>query len=93
MIEISKEWCLAAAQREGDGEIGAGALAMDPVPDVGADPAVIVDLIKQVDRAEAIALLQQTLVVARGAGFMEGMKHMDGVTQKALDSFAPKQKT
>lgn len=30
-IEISKEWCLRAAQNEGDHEVGAGALAMDPV--------------------------------------------------------------
>lgn len=29
-IEISKEWCMRAAKDEGDHEIGAGALAMDP---------------------------------------------------------------
>lgn len=30
-LEISPEWCLAAARREGDAEIGAGALARDPM--------------------------------------------------------------
>lgn len=29
-IEISKDWCLAAAKREGNSEVGAGVLAMDP---------------------------------------------------------------
>lgn len=32
-IEISKEWCLHMAQHEGDAEIGAGRLAIDPVFD------------------------------------------------------------
>lgn len=27
-----EEWCLRAAEREGDSEIGAGALARDPLP-------------------------------------------------------------
>jgi hypothetical protein len=31
-LEISKDWCIAAAKREGDSEVGAGALAMDPIP-------------------------------------------------------------
>lgn len=31
-IEVSKEWCEQAAQAEGDAEIGAGLLAMDPAP-------------------------------------------------------------
>ena len=30
-LEISREWCLAAAERESDSEIGAGSLAQDPV--------------------------------------------------------------
>jgi hypothetical protein len=30
-IEIDKERCLQAARREGDSEVGAGALAMDPI--------------------------------------------------------------
>ena len=32
-IEISKEWCLRMAQREGDAGIGAGRVAIDPVFD------------------------------------------------------------
>lgn len=32
-IEVSKDWCLRMAQREGDAEIGAGRLAIDPVFD------------------------------------------------------------
>lgn len=32
-IEISKEWCMRMAQCEGDTEIGAGQLAVDPVFD------------------------------------------------------------
>ena len=32
-IEISKGWCLRMAQHEGDAEIGAGRLAIDPVFD------------------------------------------------------------
>lgn len=31
-VEVSKEWCEAAAKREGDAEIGAGAMARDPLP-------------------------------------------------------------
>lgn len=31
-LEVSKEWCLAAAEREGDSEVGVGLLAMDPQP-------------------------------------------------------------
>ena len=30
-IEISKEWCMRMAHNEGDAEIGAGQLAIDPV--------------------------------------------------------------
>lgn len=30
-IEIDRDWCLEAAKREDDGEIGAGPLARDPV--------------------------------------------------------------
>jgi transcriptional regulator with XRE-family HTH domain len=33
-LEITKEWCLAAARREGDVEVGAGRLAFDPKPEV-----------------------------------------------------------
>ena len=32
-IEISKEWCMRMARHEGDAEIGAGLLAIDPVFD------------------------------------------------------------
>jgi transcriptional regulator with XRE-family HTH domain len=32
-IEITKDWCMRMAQLEADGEIGAGALAIDPVFD------------------------------------------------------------
>ncbi len=34
-LEVTKEWCLAAARREGDVEVGAGRLAFDPDPEVG----------------------------------------------------------
>jgi len=33
-FEIKKEWCLAAARREGDVEVGAGSLAFDPTPEI-----------------------------------------------------------
>ena len=33
MIEISKEWCIRMARYEGDAEIGAGQLSIDPVFD------------------------------------------------------------
>lgn len=33
-LEITKEWCLAAARREGNVEVGAGRLAFDPKPEV-----------------------------------------------------------
>jgi HTH-type transcriptional regulator, competence development regulator len=33
-LEITKEWCLAAARREGDVEIGAGRIAFDPQPEI-----------------------------------------------------------
>ena len=38
-IEISKDWCLRMAQYEGDAEIGAGRLAIDPVFDGERIPA------------------------------------------------------
>jgi hypothetical protein len=31
-LQISKEWCMRMAELEGDSEVGAGALAMDPQP-------------------------------------------------------------
>jgi hypothetical protein len=30
-LEITKDWCIRMAQLEGDAEIGAGLLAMDPI--------------------------------------------------------------
>ena len=42
-IEISKEWCVRMAQHEGDGEIGAGWLAIDPVFDGDPVPADVVE--------------------------------------------------
>ena len=38
-IEISKDWCLRMAQHEGEAEIGAGRLAIDPVFDGERVPA------------------------------------------------------
>ena len=38
-MEISKDWCLRMAQHEGDAEIGAGLLAIDPVFDGERIPA------------------------------------------------------
>jgi transcriptional regulator with XRE-family HTH domain len=35
-IEVSKEWCMRMAQIEDDSEIGAGALALDPVVEAKA---------------------------------------------------------
>ena len=40
-LRISKEWCMRMAQLEGDAEIGAGRLAIDPVFD--GDTAPVVD--------------------------------------------------
>ena len=39
-LEIEKEWCIRMAQFEGDTEIGAGYLAIDPVFDGETVPAV-----------------------------------------------------
>ncbi|HVR57014.1 MAG TPA: helix-turn-helix transcriptional regulator [Pseudolabrys sp.] len=33
-LEIKREWCLAAARREGDAEVGAGRVAFDPTPEI-----------------------------------------------------------
>ena len=38
-IDISKDWCLRMAQHEGDAEIGAGRLAVDPAFDGERIPA------------------------------------------------------
>ena len=38
-IEISKDWCVRMARHEGDTEIGAGRLAIDPVFDGERIPA------------------------------------------------------
>ena len=38
--KISKEWCMRMAQLEGDAEIGAGCLAIDPVFDGEGAPVV-----------------------------------------------------
>lgn len=35
-LEIKREWCLAAAHREGDVEVGAGRVAFDPILEVEA---------------------------------------------------------
>jgi hypothetical protein len=35
-LEIKREWCLAAARREGDAEVGAGRIAFDPEPEIEA---------------------------------------------------------
>ena len=39
-LRISKEWCMRMAQLEGDAEIGAGRLAIDPVFDGETAPVV-----------------------------------------------------
>ncbi len=39
-LRISKEWCMRMAQLEGDAEIGAGRLAINPVLDGDATPVV-----------------------------------------------------
>jgi len=42
-MEISKEWCIRMAQLEGDAEIGAGRLAVDPVFDGETVPVTATD--------------------------------------------------
>ena len=39
-VEIGKEWCICMAELEADTEIGAGLLAVDPVFDDEAVPAI-----------------------------------------------------
>jgi hypothetical protein len=41
-LKLSDEWCLAAADREGDREVGAGFVAFDPIPNqaVQAEPLI-----------------------------------------------------
>ena len=36
-LEVNKAWCLAAARREGDAEVGAGIVAFDPEPSVKSE--------------------------------------------------------
>jgi hypothetical protein len=62
--------------------------ASEALEEVGGNLSQIVDLIKRIDREDAIALLRQTLTVERSAGFMDGMKHMDELTRKALDALS-----
>ncbi len=38
-LEVTKEWCLAMARREGNAEVGAGAAASDPERDEASDAA------------------------------------------------------
>ena len=42
-MEISQEWCIRMAQLEGDAEIGAGRLAIDPVFDDMTAPVTTSD--------------------------------------------------
>ena len=42
-LEIEREWCIRMAQIEGDAEIGAGRLAVDPVFDGDVVPAAADD--------------------------------------------------
>ena len=46
-LEVTKEWCLAMARREGNAEVGAGVLAFDPerdeVSDAPSAPSVRMD--------------------------------------------------
>ena len=42
-LEIEKEWCIRMAQLEGDAEIGAGRLAVDPVFDGDVIPGTAGD--------------------------------------------------
>jgi hypothetical protein len=37
-LQIKREWCLAAARREGDAEVGAGRIAFDPELEVEGAP-------------------------------------------------------
>lgn len=39
-LKVSKEWCMYMAQSEGDTEIGAGRLAIDPAFDEETTPAI-----------------------------------------------------
>lgn len=39
-VDIDKEWCLRMAELEGDAEIGAGRLAIDPIFDFEEAPEV-----------------------------------------------------
>ena len=54
--EITPEWCLNMAKREGDSDIGAGLLAMDPAPSLAAqlDKQAVADA---VDEAETSLLV------------------------------------
>ena len=48
-IDISREWCLAAANREGDSEVGAGALALDPAPQMTILKTVLGDVFDAIE--------------------------------------------
>ena len=43
-LEIKRKWCLAAARREGDVEVGAGRIAFDPQPEVEGTPVQALSL-------------------------------------------------
>lgn len=75
------------------GTVDPGPPQVDAMAEAGTSLEQIVDLIKRSDRDDAIALLRQTLTVERRAGFIDGMKHMDGVTRKTFDLLMPSQET
>ena len=68
-LEVTREWCLAAARHEGDVEVGAGPIAFDPEPTIRSEalgPEASSDL-THIAFGRAIQLLrrQHSLTVER----------------------------
>jgi HTH-type transcriptional regulator, competence development regulator len=61
-LEVTKAWCLAAARREGDVEIGAGVTAFDPEPTTKSEAQgheAVVELTQQIAFGRTVQLLRR----------------------------------
>ena len=79
-LEIGKEWCIRMAQIEGDAEIGAGRLAVDPVFDGETVPAVAGD-------GEGASAWNEAHEVGHGLAFgrfVRLMRRQRGITLEKL---------
>ena len=75
-LNLTEAWCMNAAAREGDSEIGAGLLARDPKPhDFSRFDNLLVDLVgwRDADHADNISLCRGQIIE-----IIEGVKALRG---------------